>query len=243
MPELEATQVSPPPPPATRTAPSPRVIVLGAPADAATLADSLRRSLRDLDVHAPEWPRTWRDLTKRGVPACVLFPCASARSSLDLIRDMEERDASESLVLLTRAEEGACEFVARHRLLHVLPWPAPAHALDEVVRTAVARSERSCRTKSERELRSQQLENLTARELEVLALIQLGHSSKSIAHELSISKRTVDDHRHSMLNKTGFDTVTAVSHALDRLRLLDERNAALSGGRWRPETPTVGTPA
>ena len=66
---------------------------------------------------------------------------------------------------------------------------------------------------------------------------------KPIFHRIQRVLNLIDDHRHSMLNKTGFDTVTAVSHALDRLRLLDERNAALSGGRWRPETPTVGTPA
>ena len=42
---------------------------------------------------------------------------------------------------------------------------------------------------------------LTAREKEVLQLVAKGFSSKQIAHELSISKHTVESHRKNLLQK------------------------------------------
>lgn len=44
--------------------------------------------------------------------------------------------------------------------------------------------------------------NLSIREKEILKLIANGFSSESIAHQLNISKNTVNNHRKNMLNKT-----------------------------------------
>lgn len=42
---------------------------------------------------------------------------------------------------------------------------------------------------------------LTEREKEILGFISAGFSSNQIAHKLSISKYTVDNHRRNMLKK------------------------------------------
>jgi DNA-binding NarL/FixJ family response regulator len=44
---------------------------------------------------------------------------------------------------------------------------------------------------------------LSDRELEVLRLVARGFSSKSIATELSLSQRTVENHRYALFRKTG----------------------------------------
>lgn len=63
---------------------------------------------------------------------------------------------------------------------------------------------------------------LTERELEVLKLIVKEYTSEEIAHQLYISKRTVDNHRLNILQKTGCrGTVGLVKYAL-RLGLLNE---------------------
>jgi DNA-binding CsgD family transcriptional regulator len=48
---------------------------------------------------------------------------------------------------------------------------------------------------------------LTAREKEVLQLVAKGFSSKQIAHELSISKHTVESHRKNLLQKLNANNV------------------------------------
>jgi len=57
--------------------------------------------------------------------------------------------------------------------------------------------------------------DFTRRELEVLALTAEGYTNQEIADKLFTSKRTVEGHRQSMINKTGTrNTITLVKYAL-----------------------------
>jgi DNA-binding NarL/FixJ family response regulator len=57
--------------------------------------------------------------------------------------------------------------------------------------------------------------NLTNREAEVLELISHGYTTREIAQQLKISKRTVDGHRARLLNKIGVrNTAGLVRYAL-----------------------------
>lgn len=65
-------------------------------------------------------------------------------------------------------------------------------------------------------------ELLTERELEILRLIVKEHTSEEIALQLHISKRTVDNHRFNILQKTGCrGTVGLVKYAL-RMGIINE---------------------
>lgn len=58
---------------------------------------------------------------------------------------------------------------------------------------------------------------LSPREREVLFLVGLGHTNKEIGDMLSLSKRTVDQHVISILNRLGVATRTAaLMTALER---------------------------
>lgn len=60
------------------------------------------------------------------------------------------------------------------------------------------------------------LDALTGREREVLVGIALGRTNKEIAAELSISPRTVETHRESLMRKLGIKTVAGLTKlALD----------------------------
>jgi DNA-binding NarL/FixJ family response regulator len=60
-------------------------------------------------------------------------------------------------------------------------------------------------------------EPLSPRELQVLKLIAEAHTSDQIAHELSISRRTVDRHRENILAKLGMrDRVELTRYAIKR---------------------------
>jgi DNA-binding NarL/FixJ family response regulator len=56
--------------------------------------------------------------------------------------------------------------------------------------------------------------SITPRELEVLHLIALGYTTAQIAERLATSKRTVETHRHNLLDKTGSgNTATLLLYA------------------------------
>lgn len=64
-----------------------------------------------------------------------------------------------------------------------------------------------------------ELDKLSTREREVLQLIAEGHSSSNIARQLHISARTVDTHRHNIMQKLDIHSVAgltkfAVRHGL-----------------------------
>lgn len=55
---------------------------------------------------------------------------------------------------------------------------------------------------------SLQIEELTEREIEILHLVYEGLSSAEIADKLSLSKRTVDSHRSSLMKKLNSNTIS-----------------------------------
>jgi len=63
---------------------------------------------------------------------------------------------------------------------------------------------------------------LTSRQREILELVLAGHPSKIIAADLRISRRTVENHRASIMKKTGAGSLPALA----RLAV-----AAFGGGR------------
>jgi DNA-binding NarL/FixJ family response regulator len=66
-----------------------------------------------------------------------------------------------------------------------------------------------------------QEERLTPKELEILKLIALEFTNEEIADFLGCSKRTVDNHRHKMLEKTkSRNTVGLIRYAIDN-KLID----------------------
>ena len=62
--------------------------------------------------------------------------------------------------------------------------------------------------------------HLTAREQEVLAAVAEGHGNEAIARRLGISARTVANHLHRILAKTGAANRTEAAAIARRLRRL-----------------------
>ncbi|MGB8182356.1 MAG: LuxR C-terminal-related transcriptional regulator [Stellaceae bacterium] len=55
------------------------------------------------------------------------------------------------------------------------------------------------------------LANLSPRQRQVMALVVGGHHNKNIAAELGISQRTVENHRASIMKKTGSKSLPALA--------------------------------
>ena len=61
------------------------------------------------------------------------------------------------------------------------------------------------------EITAKKIERLTPRERQVLKLVLLGQPSKNIAQDLGISQRTVENHRASIMKKTGSKSIPDLS--------------------------------
>ena len=56
-----------------------------------------------------------------------------------------------------------------------------------------------------------QLAGLTQRQRQIMELVLIGHPSKNIAADLGISQRTVENHRASIMKKTGSKSLPALA--------------------------------
>jgi FixJ family two-component response regulator len=83
----------------------------------------------------------------------------------------------------------------------------------------------SSRASADREAAAGHVANLTPRQLEIMALVLAGQPSKNIAADLGISQRTVENHRASIMKRTGSDSLPALA----RLAVTAE---------WSPTTAT-----
>ena len=73
---------------------------------------------------------------------------------------------------------------------------------------------------------------LTARQHQIMDMVLAGHPSKNIAADLGISQRTVENHRASIMKKTGSKSLPALA----RLAVAAEIDALTEDGR-RLEPP------
>lgn len=169
------------------------------------LAGSVARLLRRHHLHAEPFhdAAALLDAYSEAPAACVLT---------DVM--MEQLDGFEFSNRLRSLDPGVA-------IIFMTAWPSTAHAVDSIrvhggidylekpidekrllasVHEALEWSRRS------REF-AQRTAALTRRERDVLALLVRGLSSKEIASELSISARTVDDHRAQITSKTGANSL------------------------------------
>jgi two-component system CheB/CheR fusion protein len=58
---------------------------------------------------------------------------------------------------------------------------------------------------------AERIESLTARQKQIMKMVLAGHPSKNIAADLCISQRTVENHRASIMRKTGSKSLPALA--------------------------------
>jgi len=116
---------------------------------------------------------------------------------------------------------GASDFIEK---------PVSSEELVACVRRAVEQSRDSTKLRAWRETAVNHIERLTARQREIMKLVIAGWPSKNIAADLGISQRTVENHRASIMKKTGVKSLPALA----RLAFAATWNGADDRLGWSP---------
>jgi two-component system CheB/CheR fusion protein len=90
------------------------------------------------------------------------------------------------------------------------------------IERALEQSQDSSKLFAWRERAAGHVADLTPREREIMELVLSGQPSKNIAADLGISQRTVENHRASIMKKTGSKSLPALA----RMALAAARNGA-----------------
>jgi two-component system CheB/CheR fusion protein len=81
---------------------------------------------------------------------------------------------------------------------------------------------------AQREDAADRVASLTPRQRQIMELVVAGHSSKKIAAALGISQRTVENHRATIMKKTGSKSLPALA----RVALAAAGNGAGKRATW-----------
>jgi two-component system CheB/CheR fusion protein len=153
-----------------------------------------------LSVHEPH-PNT-----------CILldvhFP---GMTGLDLL-DQVEAQAPSPPVIVVSGSSGITEAVQsmKRGALDFLQKPVVAEVLVASVQRALAQSRRTFEDATSRAAALGRLRGLTARQRQIMAMVLAGRPNKNIATDLGISQRTVENHRASIMHRTGARSLAAL---------------------------------
>src|SRR5258706_4809909 len=96
---------------------------------------------------------------------------------------------------------GAVDFIEK---------PVDSDELIASIESALDRTQDSATRSAWQATAAKCIADLTSREHEVMDLVLGGHASKNIAYDLGISQRTVENHRASIMKKTGSKSIPAL---------------------------------
>jgi two-component system, chemotaxis family, CheB/CheR fusion protein len=168
-----------------------------------------------------------------GREACLLIDAyLPGMSGLELLQRLKDAGDRLPAIMITGNSDvpmavhamkaGASDFIEK---------PIGRDELIAAVERALEQSRDSSKLFAWRETAANHIADLTARQRQIMELVLAGHPSKNIAADLGISQRTVENHRASIMKKTGSKSLPALA----RLALA----AAWNDGDEPPHSPWI----
>lgn len=143
-------------------------------------------------------------------PSCVVYD-ASARLEATSTADITTQPEVTPPVVMVTAPECVVPSSLPEGVSSVIERPVRPSELLSDVWAAIRLDEVRCQRAMRRSIARARLASLTDRELEVLGAVVTGKPSKSIAHDLGLSPRTVEVHRSHLMRKTGCESVSELT--------------------------------
>ena len=144
--------------------------------------------------------------------ACLLVDALlPGMSGVDLLALLQAENSQVPAVVLTGHGDAAMAVAAmKAGASDLIEKPASAAELLASVRHAVRTAQNGPARTGSRKAANQRFAKLTARERQVLAHVLAGEPNKIIAADLGINQRTVENHRASVMRKTGAASLPAL---------------------------------
>jgi two-component system, LuxR family, response regulator FixJ len=157
-------------------------------------------------------------------PGCVLLDVRLAgRSGLDLQDELRRHGSALPIIVMTGHGDLATSLRAfRAGAVDFLEKPVPPRTLVRRLREALTIGRERRQAASEQREVGQRFARLTPRERQVARQLVAGMTSKQIAQSLGISIRTVEGHRHRVLEKMAVRSVVQLASPLGRLLAANE---------------------
>jgi len=201
---------------------------------------NVRKKLRDMFEEAgrvvEDFPTAegFLDAYRPGSEACLLVDAAlPGMSGLELLGRLATAGHRLPAIMITGNSDVAMAVSAMKAGAFDF-FEKPIRRLDLIasVDRALEQSRDAGKLSAWRENSASQLAHLTPRQRQIMNLVLAGQPSKTIAHELGISQRTVEVHRASIMKKTGAKSLPDLA----RLALSAESNAVGSHRRRWTDT-------
>ena len=164
-----------------------------------------------------------------GTAACLLIDAyLPGMSGLDLLEKLHnDGDSLPAIMITGNADVPMAVQAMKAGALDFIEKPIGREELVAGIERALELSQDSSKMAKLRESAADHLAGLTARQREVMERVLAGQPSKNIAADLNISQRTVENHRASIMKRTGSTSLPALA----RLALLasggaEERSTA-----------------
>ncbi|MGH8316704.1 MAG: response regulator transcription factor [Steroidobacteraceae bacterium] len=188
--------------------PTPTVFVVD---DDNAIRNSLRLLLKSVDLASRTMGSAAEFLETccPSQPGCLVLDVRMpGMSGLELQQELNRRGATIPVIFITGHGDIPMAVEAmQHGAFDFLQKPFRDQELIDRIQRALAKDQRTRAALTERGRIRERLESLTPREREVLALMIQGKPNKIMAHELSVSQRTVEIHRARVMEKSGADSL------------------------------------
>ncbi len=197
------------------TSSAPRRSVIHLVDDDQMILDSVSAVLKTAghDVRCFATAEAFLDAFKPGENACLLVDAGlPGMSGLELMRKLKSGGQSMPCIMITGNSDvkmavdamkaGAVDFIEK-------PFTQPE--LLTIVSHALESAHDLGRTLGRQIDAQRHLAALTPRQQEIMQMVLAGHPSKNIASDLGISQRTVENHRASIMKRTGAKSLPALA--------------------------------
>ncbi len=140
-----------------------------------------------------------------GQAACLLLDAnLPGISGLDLLAQLRRDGCAVPVIVITGASDSKIAVAAmKAGAIDFIEKPIVAPDMLKAVEHILDRARDSSKATTWREAAATRIGTLTARQREIMVLVLAGQSNKSIAYDLGISQRTVENHRAEIMKRTG----------------------------------------